>query len=62
MAGIDAALIDEIGYFLSNNAGLPAAGAGQNQEWPIDIAHGLALSGVELGQGSGSYRAWVLWG
>ena len=34
--------------FLSDHAGLAAAGAGQDEQRAVDIANGFALSGVEL--------------
>ena len=47
--GRDTALFNQIGNFLRDDARLPRTGTGQHEQRTIEIADGLALSGVELG-------------
>ena len=46
--GRDAALVNKVGDLARDNAGLAAAGTGQDQEGAIDVGDGLALSGIEI--------------
>jgi hypothetical protein len=43
---------DEIGNFLGNHARFATARARQHQQRAVDIAHGFALAGVKVGQGT----------
>ena len=38
--------LDKPGETVNQATGFTATGAGQDQEWPVDILHGLPLAGI----------------
>ena len=48
-AGLDAALLHQIGDLAGDHAGFAGAGTGEHQQGAADVVHGFLLPGVESG-------------
>jgi len=51
VAGLDAAMLHQIGDLAGDHAGLSGAGTGEHQKWAADVVHGFLLPRVESGHG-----------
>ncbi len=51
VAGLDAAMLHQIGDLAGDHAGLAGAGTGEHQKWAADVVHGFLLPRVESGHG-----------
>ena len=59
MAGLDAAVLYQVGNLAGDHAGLAGACAGEHQKWAADIVHGFLLPGVQSGHGVNRQAEWA---